>query len=201
MDVRIKAKDFKVDEGLRGFIEARVARLDRFIGRGAEAKMELVHEHPRSGGERFTAQLTIAARQTLLRAEEQHADARRAVDMAVDTMLGQIRRYHSKRTDRSRRPSVTEFITLPELDATDLAELRAAETPDAPDGVAVNAAGADLAIVRRKRFTLKPMTSDEAIDQLELLGHTFFVFFNADEDAINVLYRRRDGAYGLIQPE
>ena len=201
MDVRIKAKDFKVDEGLRGFIEARVAKLDRFIGRGAEAKMEIVHEHPRSGGERFTAQLTIAARQILLRAEEQHADARRAVDMAVDTMLGQIRRYHSKRTDRSRRPSVAEFVTLPELDADDLAELRDMETFDVPRNGATLDTGSDLEIVRRKRFALKPMTSDEAIDQLELLGHTFFVFVNADEDAINVLYRRRNGAYGLIQPE
>jgi putative sigma-54 modulation protein len=201
MDVRIKARDFKVDEGLRGFIEARVAKLDRFIGRGAEAKMEIVHEHPRNGGERFTAQLTIAARQILLRAEEQHTDARRAVDMAVDTMLGQIRRYHSKRIDRSRRPSIAEFVTLPELDAADLAELRATETFDAPDNVATGDDDADLAIVRRKRFALKPMTSDEAIDQLELLGHTFFVFFNADEESINVLYRRRNGAYGLIQPE
>jgi len=201
MDVRIKAKDFKVDKGLRDFIEARVAKLDRFIGRGAEAKMEIVHEHPRSGGEHFIAQLTIAARHTLLRAEEQHADARRAVDLAVDTMLGQIRRYHSKRTDRIRRPSVAEFVTLPDLDDTDLAELRAAETYDLPDTTVADDDGADLAIVRRKRFALKPMTSDEAIDQLELLGHTFFVFINADEGAVNVLYRRRNGAYGLIQPE
>ena len=199
MDVRIKAKDFKVDEGLRDFIETRVAKLDRYIGRGAEAKMELVHEHPRTGGERFIAQLTVAARQTLLRAEEQHADPRRAVDMAVDTMLGQIRRYHSKRTDRNRRPSVAEFVTLPDLDAADLAELRDAELFDAPN--MTTADDADLEIVRRKRFALKPMTSDEAIDQLELLGHTFFVFINADEGAVNVLYRRRNGAYGLIQPE
>lgn len=201
MDVRIKAKDFKVDEGLRDFIEARVAKLDRFIGRGAEAKMEIVHEHPRSGGEHFIAQLTIAARHTLLRAEEQHADARRAVDLAVDTMLGQIRRYHSKRTDRNRRPSVAEFVTLPDLDDSDLAELRAADTFDLPDTMVADDVGIGLAIVRRKRFALKPMTSDEAIDQLELLGHAFFVFINADEGAVNVLYRRRNGAYGLIQPE
>ena len=201
MDVRIKAKDFKVDEGLRDFIEARVAKLDRFIERGAEAKMEIVHEHPRTGGARFTAQLTVAARQTLLRAEEQHADARRAVDLAVDTMLGQIRRFHSKRTDRSRRPSVADFVALPELDDADLVELRAAEAYGISDGVVADGAGGGVEIVRRKRFALKPMTSDEAIDQLELLGHSFFVFIDAEEGAVNVLYRRRNGAYGLIQPE
>lgn len=197
MDVRIKAKDCKVDQGLRDFIEARVAKLDRFIGAGAAAKLELVREHPRTGGERFVAQLTIAARQTLLRAEEHHAEARRAVDLAIDTMLGQIRRYHSKRTDRSRRPSVAEFVTLPELADAELADLAAF---DARDTVEAEDGEDGLEIVRRKRFALKPMTSGEAIDQLELLGHTFFVFFNAEEGAINVLYRRRNGAYGLIQP-
>lgn len=198
MDVRIKAKDFKVDQGLRDFIEARITKLDRFIGAGAEAKLEIVHEHPRTGGERFVAQLTIAARHTLLRAEEQHAEARRAVDLAIDTMVGQIRRYHSKRTDRNRRPSVAEFVTLPELNDRELADLGASNAPDAADTAETAEDGVE--IVRHKRFALKPMTSGEAIDQLELLGHAFFVFFNAEEEAINVLYRRRNGTYGLIQP-
>lgn len=193
MDVQIKAKNLKVNEDLRAFIQSRVNKLDRFISRGADAKLELNHERPRTGGERTIAQLTVAHRQTLLRAEEQHADPRRAIDMAVDTMMTQIRRYHSKRTDRSRRPSVAEFVALPELAAADLAELDAAiDTTDDGDG---------LEIVRRKRFALKPMTSGEAIDQLELLGHDFFVFRNAEENQINVVYRRKRGDYGLIQPE
>lgn len=193
MDVQIKAKNLKVNEDLRAFIQSRVDKLDRFISQGADAKLELNHERPRTGGERTIAQLTVAHRQTLLRAEEQHADPRRAIDMAVDTMMTQIRRYHSKRTDRSRRPSVAEFVALPELAAADLAELDAAiDTTDDGDG---------LEIVRRKRFALKPMTSGEAIDQLELLGHDFFVFRNAEENQINVVYRRKRGDYGLIQPE
>lgn len=193
MDVQIKAKNLKVSEELRAFIEGRVAKLDRFIERGADARLELRQEHPRTGGERTIAQLTVAHRQTILRAEEQHADPRRAVDLAVDTMVSQIRRYHSKRTDRSKRPSVAEFIALPDLAAADLTELDAAiDTVDEQGG---------QEIVRRKRFALKPMTSGEAIDQLELLGHDFFVFRNAEEDQINVVYRRKRGDYGLIQPE
>jgi putative sigma-54 modulation protein len=193
MDVQIKAKNLKVNEELRAFIQSRVGKLDRFLSEGAEAKLELNYEHPRTGGERTIAQLTVAHRQTILRAEEQHADSRRAIDMAVDTMMTQIRRYHSKRTDRSKRPSVAEFVTLPELAAAELAELDAAidNTDD----------GEGLEIVRRKRFALKPMTSGEAIDQLELLGHDFFVFHNAEENQINVVYRRKRGDYGLIQPE
>ena len=195
MEVQIKARDFQVSEGLREFVQGRVDKLDRFIGGGADAKLELTHEHPRSGGERIIAQLTIAARHTILRAEEQHADPRRAIDLAVDTMAAQIRRYHSKRTDRSKRPSVAAFVTLPDLDAAALADLAAIAEADGADG-----ADGEQAVVRTKRFALKPMTSGEAIDQLELLGHSFFVFRNADDDQVNVVYRRKRGDYGLIQP-
>ena len=80
MEVQIKAKDYKVSPGLREFIQERVDKLDRFIGRPSEAKLELTHEHPRTCGERLTAQLTVAAGRSILRAEEQHADVRRAID-------------------------------------------------------------------------------------------------------------------------
>jgi putative sigma-54 modulation protein len=192
MEVQIKAKDLKVSQDLRDFVQGRVNKLDRYIGRVTDAKLELTHEHPRTGGERIVAQLTIAARHTILRAEEQHADAQRAIDLAIGKMVTQIRRYHSKRTDRARRPSVAEFVTLPDLAAADLAELDATiDGADESDGQEV---------VRTKRFALKPMTSGEAIDQLELLGHDFFVFLNADDNQVNVIYRRRRGDYGLIQP-
>jgi len=192
MEVQIKAKDLKVSQDLRDFVQGRVSKLDRFIGRVTDAKLELTHEHPRTGGERIVAQLTIAARHTILRAEEQHADAQRAIDLAIAKMVTQIRRYHSKRTDRTRRPSVAEFVTLPDLAAADLAELDATlDGVDDSDGQEV---------VRTKRFALKPMTSGEAIDQLELLGHDFFVFLNADDNQVNVIYRRKRGDYGLIQP-
>lgn len=191
MQVQIKAKDFKVSQGLREYVEERLNKLDRFVGRGGDAKVELTHEHPRTGGERITAQLTIALRHTLLRAEEQHADARRAIDLALDKMHNQIRRYHNKRTDH-KRPSVAEFVGLPDLEASELAELDGLLDAEDEEG--------GREIVRTKRFPLKPMTSWEAIDQLELLGHDFFVFLSADTGQVNVVYRRRGGDYGLIQP-
>lgn len=192
MDVQIKTKDLKATPDLRDYAQGRVNKLDRFIGRVTDAKLELTHERPRTGGDRIVAQLTVAARHTILRAEEQHADIHRAIDLVVDKMLVQIRRFHSKRTDRSRRPSVAEFVTLPDLEAADLAELDAAiDNVDGTDGAEV---------VRTKRFDLKPMTSGEAIDQLELLGHDFYMFLNAEDSRVNVVYRRKRGDYGLIQP-
>ena len=201
MEVQIKAKDFKVSQGLREYVQERVDKLDRFVGRGANAKLELTHEHNRSGGDQMVAQLTIAISHTVLRAEQQHTDVRRAFDLALEKIGSQLRRYHNKRTDRSRTPSVAEFATaLPDL------------APDALSDLALVARGIDgdddtdddgedrQSIVRTKRFPLKPMTSDEAIDQLELLSHDFFVFINADDDKVSVLYRRKNGQYGLIQP-
>lgn len=188
MEVQVTSKNLKVNDEVRSFAQERVEKLERYIGAGATAKLELAYQHQRTGGSYTTAQLTVAQRQTILRAEEAHEDVRRAIDMAVDTMLTQIRRYHSKRVDRSRRPSRAGFVTLPELSLEEQAEVAAAEQDHSAE------------IVRQKRFELRPMTSDEAIDQLELLGHTFYVFLNAEDNQINVLYRRKQGNYGLLQP-
>jgi putative sigma-54 modulation protein len=194
MEVDIRTKDFKVSQGLREYVQERVDKLDRFVGRGANAKLELTHEHNRTGGDLIVAQVTIAIRHTLLRAEEQHTDARRALDLALDKIGSQLRRYHNKRTDRSRVPNAADFATtLPTLSDDAMSELAAiaADGEDDEDR---------QEIVRTKRFSLKPMSSFEAIDQLELLGHDFFVFLNADDDQVNVIYRRKNGHYGLIQP-
>jgi putative sigma-54 modulation protein len=189
MEVQIKAKDYKVGPGLREFIQERMNKLDRFIGQGRTAKIELTYEHPRTGGERYTVQLTIPGRHTILRAEEQHAEIHRAIDLTVEKMMRQIERYHNKRTDRRKHVPVSEFTAIPEPTAAELAADGAAEDDEERTEV-----------VRRKRFILKPMSSEEAIDQLELLGHDFFVFLSAEDNQVNVLYRRKNGDYGLIQP-
>lgn len=188
MDVQLKAKDLTLTPPLRDFATERVSRLERFLGQVHDAKLELVHERPRTGGDYVVAQLTLHTGRTILRAEERHADTRRAIDLVTERMERQIRRLHSKRSERGKRG--VEQPELPELSASDLAQL-GAEDDDA---------GAPSAVVRTKRFALKPMSSMEAIDQLELLGHDFFVFRNADDDSVNVLYRRKSGNYGLIQP-
>ena len=192
MEIQVKARDYKLSPDLRQFIQERVDKLDRFIGRVTDAKLELVHEHPRTGGERIKAQLTIHSGHSVLRAEEQHAEVRRAVDLVVEKMARRVKRFHSKRAEHGRRHLVPGFPTLPELSPDAVADLGDLETDDEQDG--------NRQVVRTKRFALKPMSSDEAIDHLELLGHDFFVFLNAEDNQVNVLYRRKNGDYGLIQP-
>lgn len=188
MDVQLKTKDLTLSPPLRDFITERVAKLERFLGQVHDAKLELVHERPRTGGDYVVAQLTIHTGRTILRAEERHGEAKRAIDLVVEKMERQIKRLHSKRTTRGKRG--LEQPELPTLSPTELAALAPddADTEETP------------AVVRTKRFALKPMSSLEAIDHLELLGHDFFVFRNADDDRVNVLYRRKSGNYGLIQP-
>ena len=114
------------------------------------------------------------------RAEERHDDAKKAIDLAADRMASQIRKAHERRASRDRRTSLADLPLATE--AAPIADER-------------------TVVVRTKRHAIKPIDVDEAIEQMELLGHTFFVFQNADSGKIEVLYRRNDGAYGLIVPD
>ncbi len=120
----------------------------------------------------------------VLRGEERSSDLFAAIDAVVDTMYRQISRYKGKRIARYRHANAEEeLMTAPPI------EEEAEGGEEEPQ------------IVRVKRFAMAPMTPEEAIEQMELLGHSFFVFYNPDEGNINVIYRRRDGNYGLIIPE
>lgn len=186
MDVQINTKNVRLTDHLQDYIEGRVGKLDSVNERTTEAKFELRSEHPRTGGEQFIAQFTIATRGNLLRTEVRNHDQHAAIDQAVDKMKRQIRRYHDRKRDRPRR------------NALSLGEM-AAEQLDLTTDVEVEAV--DGAVVRTKRFMLQPMDPTEAIEQMELLEHDFFVFYNPDTSRINVLYRRKDGDYGVIEPD
>jgi putative sigma-54 modulation protein len=193
MELHIRSVDLPVNDDLRSFADRRAAKLDRFFDRPATAQLELRRRPQRSGGEVVRVQLTIQAGRAVLRAEEDDHDAHKAVDRAFGKVLHQVRRFHDRRTDRQ---------SLPPHRTTAFDGLRPLE-PDEFDSLDDGTSDEDtvLGIVRTKRFSLKPMRPDEAIDQMELLGHTFFLFLNADEGQMNVVYRRNDGAYGLLAPE
>ncbi len=192
MELQIRGNGVPVTDDLRRFAEKRAAKLDHLVDRVVDAKLELRARHNRSGPDTVTAQLTIQAGRRLLRAEEHDPDALAAVDRAVDKLARQVRRVHDKRSDRKGpRPEPVETILAPAaIDAADVDEEDADRNGDLPVG-----------LVRTKRFSLKPMDVDEAIEQMELLGHDFYLFHNAEEQGLNVVYRRRDGAYGLLAPE
>ncbi|MGH2593387.1 MAG: ribosome hibernation promotion factor, partial [Anaerolineae bacterium] len=120
----------------------------------------------------------------IMRAEERDNDIFAAIDAVLDKMVRQISRYKDRLQKRGERAAGPK------------SDVAAAEAQ--PEGESELLAGA---IVRTKRFSISPMAAEEALEQMELLGHDFFVFFNADTESMNVLYRRQDGNYGLLQPE
>ena len=189
MDLHIRGNDIAITDDLRAHAERRAAKLDHLLSRVVEAKLELRRRHNRTGGDTTTAQLTIQTGRRLLRAEEDAADPTIAIDRAVDKLLRQIRRVHDKRSDRKGPKPSDAFAATDGL----------AERED--DGLEDQSEEPAGGLVRTKRFSVKPMDVDEAIDQMELLGHDFYLFHNAAEEQLNVLYRRRDGSYGLLAPD
>lgn len=182
MQLIIQGKNIEVTDRLREYVEKKVGRLDRYMSNITEARVELSTESARSAEHRQVAQLTLRARGKILRAEERTDDIFSSIDTMINKIHRQIARYKGKRRDRGRGveelPLPDEFYAEHEEEEDELFRR----------------------IVRIKRFDIVPMDEEEAVEQMELLGHDFFVFYNINDDGINVLYRRRDGNYGLIQP-
>jgi len=183
VEVAINVRNLELSDRLREYVEKRVAKLDRFLDVLDEAKVDLTFvKTARSARDRQVAQLTVRGKGVLLRAEERSDDMFASVDAVLEKIYRQIDRYKGRhwRTRGDGRP-LSEALSV----ATEAQE----SSPEAE-------------IARRKRFLLVPMTELEAIEQMELLGHPeFFVFFNAETNEVNVLYRRRDQTLGLIETE
>lgn len=191
MQLTIKGRNLEVNDQLRGYVEKKLGKMDRYLPDIQEMRVELAEETSRKASEREVVQVTIRSNGSLLRAEVRSADIYSAVDGAAEKLQVQIKRYKGKRRRKLEKAQI-HAAEVEELEA-----LSAATSPAPEDEVTFF----EGQIVRRKRVAMVPMNEDEAVDQMELLGHDFFVFFNAREAAINVLYRRTDGNFGLLQPE
>ncbi len=178
-EVKIFSRNIDINDEFREQIEQKVSGLNKYLDDILEARVDLARTNARNLEEREVVQITVQGKGFILRAEERASEINNAMNYAVDTLQKRIRRFKGKRNQRWKQsPEVDESI--PDEDE---------DWEDAP------------VIARRKQFSLRPMDEWEAIDQMELLGHTnFFVFYNAQTEAINVLYRRYDGTLGLIQP-
>ncbi|MBQ8109595.1 MAG: ribosome-associated translation inhibitor RaiA [Clostridia bacterium] len=164
-----------VSDSLKARAEKKLSKLDRYFNRDAEA---IIRFRQQRGG-RNIAEITVSVDGLMLRAEENSNDMYLSIDRAVDKLESQIRRYRTKMGKRLRDPR-----------------------PEAPEEIVEGAfEEVNYDVVRTKKFSVKPMDVDDAITQMELLGHNFFMFMNAENDSINVLYRRNDGSYGLLVPE
>ncbi len=185
--LQIHATNLRLDDGAREYILKKHGRLERHLKALSEARLELTGTSSRLKDERVTAQMTLSAGRHVLRGQERGPDVYAAIDAVADVMDRQIRRYKGKvyRSEQSRE-SVRAGAVSGE------------ESPD--DGVPPPP-GDEAQVVRTKRFEVTPMDAQEAIDRMELLGHSFFLFYNVDTEEYNVAYRRRDGDYGIIEAE
>jgi putative sigma-54 modulation protein len=180
MKLQIIAKNnVEVSETLEAYVERKIGKLDRYLPTIGEGKVEISQEGAKLPEQRFTVQVTLDSRGVLIRAQEKSKDIRTAIDKVVGVLSKRIERYKGKLYDKGRGISFARQGAAIEE-----------EEIEAPKRV-----------VKTKRFLVKPMPVDEAINQMELLGHDFFLFIDADTERLNLLYRRDDGNYGLIEPE
>lgn len=183
--VDLLVRNMELNERLQQYVEKKIGKIERHLNEMEETRVEFTfNKSARSNLDRYTAQITTRVKGVLLRTEERSDDLFAAFDTALDKMMRQIERYKGRRyRGRGDGRSAADVI----------AEEQAQEEIAEEEGMAQ--------IVRRKKFLLLPMTEEEAIEQMNLLGHDFFLFYNAETAQINVLYRRRDGTYGLIEAE
>ena len=199
MDISIHGDGIRVSEALDQFTRSRVDKLDRYLPNIAHVGVELAIIRTHRGADIAIAQITIQhARGAILRAEErmdiENRDTIRfAISKAVEKLHRQIDRFKSKRKSKNQKVREKYRATVAELDiAEDVPE---SAVPDSDE------AAAPAEILRRKQVELIPMNEDEAIEQLELLDHNFYMFMNADSTEVNVLYRRDSGGYGILVPQ
>lgn len=188
MQLLVHGRNVEITDWIREYVNKKVGRLERYLNQVTDARIELSHNATRAATDRFTAQVTIWSNGHVLRAEESTADILVSVDAAVEKMSQQIRRFKGRHFQNRRRQSAA-INAEAQLAATTVAEEDELEEDEEVGK-----------IVRRKEFILQPLDEEEAVTQMGLLGHDFFVYYDVTAKAVNVVYRRRDGQYGLLQP-
>lgn len=166
-------RGMEVSDGLKARAEKKLGKMERYFNQEAEATVRFKQQK----GARNIVEVTLSVGGLILRAEECSNDMYLSIDRAVDKLESQLRRYRTKLDKHLREARPEEAIPEPIYEE------------------------ANYDVVRVKRFAVKPMSVEDAITQMELLGHDFFLFLNEETDIMSVLYRRNDGSYGLLQPE
>jgi putative sigma-54 modulation protein len=182
MRLQVKGKNVEVSDSIREYAEKKLAKLERQLADPTQIELELAVEQNPSIAEHHIAEATNWTKGPTLRARESAEDVRASIDQLVDKLERQVVRYREKKKRRRGSP-------------------RDNGGPGAVGTPVVPSAEEPPLIVKTKQFPVKPMTPEEAVLQLELVGHDFFVFRNAESSEVNVVYRRRDGNYGLIEPQ
>lgn len=184
LHVIITGKHLAVTPALKSYVESKLNRISRYFDQIQEAQVALSVERREGLGKAQVVEVTVRGDGIILRGEEASQDMYASVDLVVEKLKKQIEKYRSKVIHKRR-----------------LTETRRKNRMMASAQAALKAGPGEPRIVRVKRFAMKPMTSEDAAIQMELLGHDFFVFRNAKTMEVNVVYRRTNGDYGVIEPE
>lgn len=175
MKITVKGKNISVTDALKNTVDKKLSRLDKYFNPNVEAHVTLSVQKNSQ-----IVEVTIPFEGVILRGEERNNDMYASIDLVVDKLEGQIRKQKTKLLKRQRSSESLRFQFIPD------------QREDEKE---------DNKIVKTKRFAVKPMSAEEAVLQMELLGHNFFVYQAAESGEVNVVYKRKDGDYGLIEPE
>jgi putative sigma-54 modulation protein len=178
MELQFFGKNLEITDTISDYARRKTEKLGRYLSKIDESKVEISQEKTQSPKDRFTVQITLRSRGNILRAEEKASSINLAIDKATESLASQISRFKGKFSRKGK-----------------------GETMPSGEAVKAEARPRSIKIARVKRFTIQSMSAREAADQMEMLNHDFFMFMNEDTGAMNVIYRRKDGQYGVIEPE
>lgn len=182
MEIEVLFKNLQADDDVKHYAEKKLGKLNKYLTSINNIKVELTEEKSRSRQHDFSAQVTLNINGFLIRGEHKDENIKAAIDEVAGIVERQVIRYKKRYEVAKGRPA--ETIRVP---------------ADVDISKSDRADGAE--IIKTKRFLIKPMTVEQAIDQMEFIGHDFFIFASIEDKSVNVLYRRKDGKYGLILPE
>ncbi len=183
LNYNIRGENIEVTPAIREHVENKIGKLERYFNETPDANVNVnLKVYP---DKKTKVEVTIPMPNLVLRAEERHDDMYAGIDLIIDKLERQIRKHKTKVNRKMRdKGSPKEYFAAIE-------GLTEATAPPIDED--------DHEVVRKKRFNLKPMDSEEAILQMDLLGHNFFIFTDAETNSTNIVYKRRDGKYGLIE--
>ncbi|GGE36317.1 ribosomal subunit interface protein [Pullulanibacillus camelliae] len=187
MNFNIRGENLTVTTSLREYIERKISKLERYFDSQIDSEVHVnLHVH----NNEQVIEVTVPMQELLLRAEESHSDMYAAIDLVIEKLERQIRKYKTKVNRKNRQVSEVKRMAH----STTVQGNTVTYTD-------VDEEESEFDIVRTKRFNLKPMDAEEAILQMDMLGHNFFVFSDSETGSTNVVYKRKDGKYGLIEQE
>ncbi|WP_299093532.1 ribosome-associated translation inhibitor RaiA [uncultured Metabacillus sp.] len=184
MRYNVRGENIEITPALREYAEKKIGKLEKYFEESVEANVNVNLKF--YNDQESKIEVTIPMTDLVLRAEEHHEDMYAAIDLVVNKLERQIRKHKTKVNRKLREQGAPKFVFSNNQSEEESAAVLDLEEPQE--------------VVRTKRFNLKPMDSEEAILQMDMLGHNFFVYTDSKTNKTNVVYKRKDGKYGLIEP-